>query len=95
MEQSLVHNIKTNILVCPIGYLPMDGDVPGDKSLRNYRGSLEECTRDCNDRRDCNSFQHSNTSDTGCKLFKEAVPMDEHFEDFQFCRKIWTGTSVY
>ena len=95
MEQCLVHNIKTNILVCPMGYLPMDGDVPDDKSLRNYSASLEECTRDCDDRRDCNSFEHSNTSDTGCKLLKEAVPMNPKFEEFQFCRKIRTGTSVH
>ena len=73
----------------------MVGDVPAETTLTSYPASLENCRRDCDDRHDCNAFEHSNTNDTGCKLLNESVPTNPKFEEFQFCRKIWTGTSLH
>ena len=75
----------------------MDGEVRTDGLSRRYSAPLEKCKHDCDARIDCNSFEHKVTSDTGCKLLKETVPIDPKLEeDFQFCRKIWpTGTCLH
>ena len=73
----------------------MVGDVPGENHSTNYTVSLEDCKRDCDDRRDCNAFEYSKTSDNGCKLLTKSVPTNPKFKDFQFCKKNKTGTSLH
>ena len=75
-----------------MGYLAMDGDVEGGGLSGGYSASLEECKNDCGGRSDCNSFEHS-TSANWCKLLGESAPTHPQHEDFQFCRKITSGTS--
>ena len=78
-------------MVCPTGYLAIDGDVAGGGLTGGYSASLEKCKDDCEARSDCNSFVHS-TNANSCKLMEEAAPTHPKWKDGQFCKKDQLGT---
>ena len=78
--------------VCPVGYLAMNGDVPGTGLLGGYSASLDKCKNDCDGRSNCNSFMHSTSSDQ-CVLYEELTPTSPKYLDYQFCKKK-SGTKI-
>ena len=71
--------------MCPTGYNPEDGDIPG-AGLTSIKATLDECKRACNERNDCRSFVHS-ISNGNCKLMAGSEPTGPKYGDYQFCSK--------
>ena len=86
-EKCCIFNIpKISSIGCPNGFIDKVGDVSGNGLTGKYTASLEKCTKDCNGRDDCNSFEHSIKLNQ-CKLLAEKIPTGKKCGDFHFCAK--------
>ena len=68
----------------------MDGSAPGNGLVGWYEASLQKCTADCNNNKDCNSFAYRHMENQQCKLMKDVTPTQENYSpnhDFQFCAR--------
>ena len=81
--------------VCPNGYKREIGDIPEwghpDLGVKLFVQSQWECAEKCNKLPRCLSFEHSSTENF-CNLNDVAMPTDEAFRDYVFCRKSGLNT---
>ena len=84
-----------NWLGCPNGYSNRIGDITGYALTGAYGASMEKCKIDCDKRKDCGSFVHSELKNE-CKLTLEYEPTGPKFNDFVFCsRNHLSGYNLY
>ena len=74
-------------IVCPEGFIGLPGDGIQDDLGPPYKPGFEQCSKDCLERINCNSFKYG-FNDKYCTLMKKKVPEFTFTEqEYQFCAK--------
>ena len=85
LKDLFICKITVNILDCPPGFTPYNGDVVGPGLTLFYPADLPKCAADCYKNINCNGFAYSESEYLSCKLVKEKRPTAPKYRDYQFC----------
>ena len=85
-----MYSTASTSVECPTDYASAEGDVLGGGLVGGLQeNTIDDCTKECNDRSDCYSFLYS-PGTKHCKLMKERVPeggTTTPTPDYVFCRR--------